>query len=501
MKNALLASFVLASSLCATAQPVLVKDINPGTSSSYPSWISGYKNKIVFFATDGVNGYELNVLDSTARLQYDLNPGAADGGINGNVHQMAVIGNNLYMVGDNGATGPELYMWNGNDSSAPVLVADLNAGLGGSYTSEMFVMDGKLYFDAYTPTYGTELYSYNPATNYLQRLTDLYAGASGSYPHNFINYNGKLYFTATSNTLGAEMYMYDPVANTTTNVMDIVTGVTGSDPQGQIVVGSKIYFSAYTPAYGRELYTYDGKNLSRLTNIDNGPFDGVVSVSPGHSQLIWFKNMLFFSGDNAVSGAQLYSYNPVNGVTSMVFAINPSAASYPQQFTYYGGKLFFSADDGTNGIELWSFDGKMQPMLVADIDSGISSGFPENFLRYGTKLYFAATNSNTGTELYSISDSAALTVQNIKFAGEVAVYPNPTTGTAQLQVTLNAAQQLAYTITDVTGKVVAKANTTAYNAGKNTISIDLSNATNGIYIYRLTDNNGVLMASGRIEKQ
>jgi ELWxxDGT repeat protein len=502
MKNALLTSLMVASSFCSFAQVTMLGDINPGPSSSYPTWMTGYNNgKVLFFANNGTNGYELFVNDSNSRLQYDINPAGADGGVLNQYAKMAVINNVVYMVGNNGASGNELFMWNGNDTVAPTLVSDIYPGSTGSSITEMTAMDGRLYFNAFTSSFGNELWSYNPATAYLQRLTDLYAGATSSNPHNMVAMNGKLYFSANSATTGSELYMYDPVSNTTMLAVDVAAGTPSSDPMGTVMMNNKLYFSATTTTYGRELYSFDGLNLSRLTNVDNSSGDGVTTGAWTQTQLCWYKNKLYFSGTNGATSSQLYCYNPANGVTSLVYAINPAGPSAPKELTIYGGKLFFAADDGTNGAELWSYNGTNIPMMVANIDTIPFTGSqPYSFLRYGTRLYFAAANTISGAELYSILDSAALTVQNLRFDGNVIVFPNPTTGNTTLQVTLKSAQHLTYTLTDITGKVIDRAEL-VMTAGEQAINVNLNNASTGIYLYRLTDGNGVMMASGRIEKQ
>jgi ELWxxDGT repeat protein len=503
MKNALLTSLMAASCLYAAAQPTMISDLNSGMASSNPTWTTGLNSgKVLFFANDGVNGYELCVVDSSAHIKYDLNPGMADGGVANYNAKMAIVGEAVYFVGNNGATGNELYMWNGNDSVMPTLVSDIYVGGTGSSITEIVVIDGKLYFNASNASNGNELWSYNPATSYIQRLTDLTAGVGSSNPHNIVAFNNKVYFSASATTTGSELYVYDPVANTTMLAADVATGTPSSDPMGTMVINNKLYFSATTTSFGRELYSFDGTILSRLTNVDNSSSDGVIPVTSGQVQFALFKGKIHFSGSNGATSSQLYSYNPVNGVTSIVYAINPAGPSSPKDFTIYGGNLFFSADDGTNGTELWMYNGTNIPAIYADIDTNSFMGsMPQCFLKYGTKLYFSATTLDFGTELYSMFDSSALGIQNVRFDGKVVISPNPTTGAAKLTVALNTPMQLAYTITDVTGKLVDRSDVNAFAAGENTININLQNAASGIYVYRLTDSKGALMASGRIEKQ
>jgi ELWxxDGT repeat protein len=192
----------------------------------------------------------------------------------------------------------------------------------------------------------------------------------------------------------------------------------------------------------------------------------------------------------------------VNGVTSLVYAVNPGGPSAPKEFTVYGGKLFFSADDGTNGAELWAYNGTNVPSMVANIDTTIFVGSqPSSFLRYGTRLFFSAGTTTSGAELYSILDSVALTVQNMRFDGTVKVFPNPVTSSCTVELNLNQSANIAAQLYDITGKAIYTNATVSYPAGKSEINFNMQGLSAGIYIYRLTDDKGVMMATGRIEKQ
>ncbi|HLO71488.1 MAG TPA: T9SS type A sorting domain-containing protein [Flavipsychrobacter sp.] len=498
MKIRLLSTIMLAGSLMASAQPTIVKNINPNGDSN-PMWLTGFGNKLVFIADDGVNGSELWAYDTAASLKYDLNPGSASSAMwTGNRH-MAVNGGMVYFPADNGTTGTELYAWGGVDSIAPVLVSDIYPGISSSDISEVYSFGDRVYFNAYSPSFGNELWSYTVTTGYIQRLTDLAAGLTGSFPSNFIAYKDKLYFTANNGTNGYELFAYNPATNSTALVADVFTGIGGSYPQGYTIINNKMYFSAYTPSFGRELYSFDGTNIMRHTNVDNSGGDGVIQVNNGDVQFIALNNKIYFSGDDGSNGPQLYQFNPANGVASKVYDINPSGGSYPQYFTYYAGKIFFSADDGTHGYELWSYDGKGTPMLAADIDMNIGSA-PMNLLRWGTNLYFSAYTQDSGNELYKLSDSAALNIQNTSFNAEVKVFPNPTANVTTIQINSKADLQLGYVITDITGKIVSRSDVKTYTSGTNNVTIDMTNLATGVYQYRLFDAAGVMMAGGNIQK-
>jgi ELWxxDGT repeat protein len=502
MKIRLLSTILLSGSLFASAQTKMVADINP-TGDSNPMWLTGFGNRVIFFADNGVNGAELmacGASDTAAKLIYDLNPGIAGSVSWANNRKMAVAGGRVFFPADNGNTGSELFVWGGVDSIAPALAAEINPSFSGSDINEMYIMGDRLYFGAYNTANGNELWSYNLTDGYTQRLTDLMAGNGSSFPANLIAYKDKLYFSASNGTTGSELYAYTPSTNTTVLVADIFTGISSSSPQGMTVINNKLYFSAYTATFGRELYSFDGTNLMRHTNVDNSTGDGVTPVNNGDLQLVWYKNKIYFAGNDGISGNQLWQFNPANGVASKVYDINPSGYANPQNFVLYGGKMFFSADDGTNGDEVWSYDGVNIPKMVADLDINQGS-FPANFSVVGTNLYFSAYTLANGMELYQIKDSAALNVQNTRFDAQVKVFPNPTANVTTIQVSSNNALQMAYIVTDITGKVITRSDVKAYAAGVNNITVDLSNITNGIYQYRLVDAAGTMMAAGSIQKQ
>ena len=48
-----------------SSQVVLVKDINPGSDGSDPSYLTKFNNKLYFSASDAENGDELWVSDGT----------------------------------------------------------------------------------------------------------------------------------------------------------------------------------------------------------------------------------------------------------------------------------------------------------------------------------------------------------------------------------------------------------------------------------------------------
>lgn len=422
------------SALSASAQtPVLISDINLGASASNPALTTVFNDKLYFAADDGTNGRELMVWDgtNTPTLVYNLNSGNANGFNPGSYNtKMAVFNGKLYFGANNGTAGSELMVYDG--VNPPTLVADINPGNSGSNPYWLYVSGNKLLFDATTAASGFELFVYDGVSAPV--LFDLNPGVDMGDPYSFMEYNGKVYFKATNATSGAELFAYNPVNNTAVLAADINAGGGSSLPTALMVHGNKLYFTASTPTHGRELYSYDGTTATRLTDINNGVSNSI------NSQLVTYNNQIYFGAAANNLADQLYKYDPQFNTVSLVYNVNPGNSSEISLLHVYGDKLYFNAYTQGSGNELWVHDGTTTTM-VADINPGTSGSDPRDFVVYDGKLCFAATHASTGTELYSLTDPA-LSVKNIKLDGAVVLMPNPTSGDATLQLSLNSAASL-----------------------------------------------------------
>ena len=85
------------------------------------------------------------------------------------------------------------------------LVKNINQ-LGDSAPSNLAEINGKLFFSAYAPFRGTELWISDGTESGTTLVMDIYAGASSSNPSDLINVNGTLFFRATDGTRGSELW-------------------------------------------------------------------------------------------------------------------------------------------------------------------------------------------------------------------------------------------------------------------------------------------------------
>jgi hypothetical protein len=80
----------------------------------------------------------------------------------------------------------------------------------------------------------------------------------------------------------------------------------------------------------------------------------------------------------------------------------------------------------------------------------------------------------------------------------LAIYPNPFTENVNLQINIANTQEVNVEVYDITGKVL-QSEIIQLNTGKNTVNLTMNNLVDGVYIIRLTTENGV--ATRRVVKQ
>ena len=139
------------------AGTTLVKDINPGGGSSYPS--IGYSpglgqfavlgGKLYFGANDGTNGNQLWSTDGTpagTAIVDNINPGSiATNGQGAAVTAVAAVNGRIFFQANDGTHGAELWTSLGK-ASATSLVKDINLTDAGSFPTQFFGLGGATYF-------------------------------------------------------------------------------------------------------------------------------------------------------------------------------------------------------------------------------------------------------------------------------------------------------------------------------------------------------------------
>jgi ELWxxDGT repeat protein len=245
---------------------------------------------------------------------------------------------------------------------------------------------------------------------------------------------------------------------------EISTGFGNSYPNNFTVVGSKLFFVAGDEAFQYRLYVSGGSAANTLLL---GP---LATVNGSISNLVAYKNKLFFSCNDGVNGPELWTSDGTVAGTRLFRDLYPGATgSWPEAFTIAGGKLFFMAggidgerrlyvSDGTvagtvivwndyinlfNGLKtfavlnndvyfkafdndgygLWKSNGTVAGTVRVRGNFNVGT-LGSNFAVLNNKMYFSGDDKVNGTELWVTDGTTAGTqmVTNLSLAGNGAPY-------------------------------------------------------------------------------
>jgi trimeric autotransporter adhesin len=438
-----------------TSGTTKVKDLNAAAGGSLPGSLTMVGTTLYFSAYDGTD-FELYRSDGTSggTVKLDINVGA---GSSNPSNLFALNSTTLLFRATNGTSGTELFACvNGN---SPFLVEDINSGAGSSSPSDFAVFGSFVYYQAYEPTNGYELWrlstsTINAANNSL--FANINPAAGHSSPNGFLSFGGFLYFSASDGTNGSELWRTD--GTTTTLVKDInTTAGQSSYPYFLTAFGSNIYFQATDGTNGYELWKSDGTGVNTVLVKDIR--NGTSSSSP--STFVPFNGKLFFTATTAAAGAELWSTDGTTGGTNVFKDINPGAPSgnfgYP---VVIGTSLFFQASDGT-GYSVFVTDGERTcaTQLVTPF-SGAQTAGATYFTAAGSKMLFSMVAQGYDRELF-ILDPALVTLPT-----NTAINTHPST-------------QTITTGSPVTFSVAAVGTNLTYQWQKN--SVNISGATSASY--------------------
>ncbi|MFT4642524.1 MAG: hypothetical protein ACI89R_000361, partial [Candidatus Azotimanducaceae bacterium] len=160
----------------------------------------------------------------------------------------------------------------------------------------------------------------------------------------------------------------------------------------------------------------------------------------------------------------------------------------------------FSAADGVVTTFTATPDTWVEQKFVLDYDNGVGqfyyggtlvkeyalAGSVDSIDFYATTISGAVAPSLAYYDDFLIAETTLSTVNDELFTGAFGIYPNPTTGIANLKLEMDNASDVNVAVFNILGKLLQSSNYT--NVTNRTHSIDLSNQPNGIYFVRLTTN-------------
>ncbi len=274
----------------------------------------------------------------------------------------------------------------------PVLVKDVDPGTAGSAPQQLVNANGTLYFTAYNPAYGSELYKSNGTAagtvlvrsfsiglseltflNEVVYFTDhgklLKTNGTGAgtvlvknlpawqhpkgywldpEPRDFTVSGGKLYFVTTSAYVALQLWKSDGTAAGTI-VVSTLNSV--GEPMGVnlLDVNGTLYYTHSLDANHATLYK---TNRTTVTNLKNFGYPEVKWLTDLNGRLYFAAGM---GGTTGGPNVELWTSDGTSGGTVLAADINPygnQAGSFPAWLTNVDDILFFSANNGGAGQEL-----------------------------------------------------------------------------------------------------------------------------------------------------
>ncbi len=398
-----------------TGRSQLVKDIAPGQSFSSPRYLTNVAGTLYFQAFNPVNGAELWKSDGTAAgtvLVKDVVTGSASS----EPASLTNVSGTLYFRSGRG-------LWKSDGTSAGTVLV-WSAASSSSYfrPSQLTNVAGTLYFTSDGAVYKSD----GTATGTVQLSTT----GVGLRPNasNLTDVAGVLYFAAWAPNSGRELWKSDGTIAGTVLVKDIAPSAAYSSPSFLTNVGGTLFFGASDGVHGFELWksygTAEGTLLVKDVNV--GANSSMYPVSNARSSaLINVAGTLHFLANDGVSGRELWKSDGTTEGTVLVKDIYAGAqGSMTNSQTEsdwspvaIGGSLFFRANSDLQGAEVWRSDGTAGgTVVVKDLPADSTNSFTSiSWLTNadGT-LYFQAVTRNqrlAGNQLWKSDGTTVGTVR------------------------------------------------------------------------------------------
>jgi ELWxxDGT repeat protein len=235
----------------------VVRDINPGSASSWPVQLTAADGALYFTADDGGrHGRELWRSDGTplgTKLVKDVLPGPGSGVPPGPSVPVSV-GDTLYFVADDGVHGHELWRTDGTEAGTD-LVADLHPNaevppdychLSASTMPLTGLADSVLFHSSQIVGDGAGIcvrqHSLWTSDGTASGTTPLASSFQPGTPLRLVRAGDRVYFTAWAENTGYELWESDGTPDGTKLVYDVVPGVDATNPTEITSVGDALYF-------------------------------------------------------------------------------------------------------------------------------------------------------------------------------------------------------------------------------------------------------------------
>lgn len=218
--------------------------------------------------------------------------------------------------------------------------------VGGQLVRGLMTTGDLLFFSAHFEDYGSELGASAGSSFDVTRASDIYTGEWGSEIFHITQVGSKLFFRAYEPEHGAELWSYDLSTASIQFVKDINPGATNSSfPSELISFKGKLYFNADDGVHGQEIWVSDGtaEGTVMLKNINEEPDDIPYHSYPG--RFFATEKLLFFKADDGIHGPELWQTDGTAEGTRMTADVWPRnyEGSDPGGFAEIGDYIVFNA--------------------------------------------------------------------------------------------------------------------------------------------------------------
>jgi ELWxxDGT repeat protein len=159
----------------------------------------------------------------------------------------------------------------------------------------------------------------------------------------------------------------------------------GSWPSNLVEFKDRLYFSAYDEETGSQLFVSDGTSegtqlvVDRDLTLEEDNNGNSYGSSPYN--LVEFKDRLYFAANDGENGRALFVSDGATEGTQLLVDLRPGESSYanfyssyPNNLFEFNDKLYFTANDDVHGYELFVSDGTTEgTQLLVDLYPGESN--------------------------------------------------------------------------------------------------------------------------------
>ncbi len=382
------------------AGTVSMGDLNPATQSSGASEfvMFGSPSRVAFRANDGIHGDELWVTDLTTagtRMVKDINTTQANGS-NSSPSSITRAGNKIYFRAYSPATGWEL--WSSDGTEAGTTMIELATGTADASVDQMHGLgNGSLVFRYNDGSTGHEPWTTNGTVAGTRSLGDF--NPTGNTEIRSAAKVGDNYLIIAHTGDYWSLWKTDGTQSTPTRLTGRCENQGDPDVQDLRPLANGVLVRLNDCVYGHRWWRSDGtaSGTQRLTPFDpqNPYYD--VSLNP-------IGDRFYFTRNDATYGEELWTTDgSPTGTTVLVDINTANISSNPSPGLRLGTKYVFQANDGVNGEEMWVSDGTPAgTMLLGNLNAGTENGgniSSQSFTLAGNKIFFRMFSSAAGWEL------------------------------------------------------------------------------------------------------